>query len=155
MQRRTTAGSATDRRDAWVAEQVARTAIDEAMIRTLVDDFYDRIRRDPVLAPIFASRVTDWPAHLGTMVDFWSGVALMSGRYKGKPVLKHAPMTLGRTDFTRWLDLFRESANAVCTSAAAEFFIVRAERVAESLQVGRGEEPGPVHCTGISLDHAT
>ena len=154
MQRRTTSGSAIYRRDAWVAEQVARTAIDEAMIRKLVDDFYDRIRSDPLLAPIFASRVTDWPAHLGTMYDFWSGVALMSGRYKGKPVLKHAPMTLGKTDFAPWLHLFRESADAVCTPAAAEFFIARAERVAESPQVGRGGEPGPMQCRKITLDDA-
>lgn len=128
--------TATERRDAWIAAQIAHTGIDETMIRALVDDFYGKIRRDPALAPIFAARVSDWPTHLNTMYDFWSGVALMTGRYKGKPVLKHAPMPLRATHFARWLHLFRESANSVCPPAAAEFFISRAERVAESLQIG-------------------
>ena len=127
---------AKDRRDAWVAEQIDRTGIDETMIRNLVDHFYERIRFDPDLAPIFAARVADWSAHLGTMYDFWSGVALMTGRYKGKPVQKHAPMPLRPPHFVRWLQLFRESANAVCMPPAAAFFISRAERVAESLQIG-------------------
>lgn len=147
--------TAVERRDAWIAAQIARTGIDETMIRALVDDFYGKIRRDPALAPIFAARVTDWQAHLNTMYDFWSGVALMTGRYKGKPVLKHAPMPLRATHFVRWLHLFRESANSVCPPAAAEFFISRAERVAESLQIGiSNSEPQLVKCTGVAADAA-
>ncbi len=124
-----------ERRDAWVAQQVAETAIDEAMIRELVDDFYTKIRIDPALGPIFNAHVANWGPHLATMRDFWSGVALMTGRYKGKPMQKHAPLPLRTTHFVRWLHLFRESANSVCPPAAAAFFIDRAERVAESLQV--------------------
>lgn len=133
---------ARDRRDAWVAEQIDRTGIDETVIQNLVDDFYTKIRSDPDLAPIFAARITDWPAHLQTMYDFWSGVSLMTGRYKGKPVQKHAPMPLQPSHFIRWLQLFRESANAICTPAAAAFFISRAERVAESLQIGVSSSQG-------------
>lgn len=145
--------TAVERRGAWIAAQIARTGIDEIMIRALVDDFYGKIRRDPALAPIFAARVADWPTHLNTMYSFWSGVALMTGRYKGKPVLKHAPMPLRATHFARWLHLFRESANSVCPPAAAEFFIARAERVAESLQIGIGNaEPPLAKCTSIAVD---
>lgn len=156
MQRQSTSPSscsARDRRDAWVVEQIDRTSIDDAMIRNLVDDFYDKIRRDPALAPIFAARVTDWSAHLKTMYDFWSGVALMTGRYKGKPVQKHAPMPLRPPHFVRWLHLFRQSANDVCTPAAAEFFISRAEHIAESLQIGIGDGgPSLARCTNIAVN---
>lgn len=142
---------ARDRRDAWIAEQIDRTGIDETVIRHLVDDFYGKIRLDPELAPIFAARVIDWSAHLHTMYDFWSGVALMTGRYKGKPVQKHAPMPLRLAHFVRWLELFRQSANGVCTPAAAAFFISRAERVAESLQVGIEDKDGTRgRCTNLS-----
>lgn len=127
--------SGPERRDAWVAHQVADTAIDEAMIRELVKEFYTKIRIEPALGPIFNAQVADWGPHLATMRDFWSGVALMTGRYKGKPMQKHAPLPLRATHFVRWLHLFRESANSVCPPAAAAFFIDRAERVAESLQV--------------------
>lgn len=135
--------SGAQRREAWIAEQVARTGIDEAMIRKLVDDFYSKVRRDPALAQIFKSRVANWQVHLGTMYDFWSGVALMTGRYKGKPVQKHLPLPIRATHFARWLHLFRESARNTCPPAAAEFFIDRAERIAESLQFGIREAGGP------------
>lgn len=147
---------ARDRRDAWVAEQIARTGIDERVIQNLVDDFYEKIRLDPDLAPIFAARVTDWSAHLQTMYDFWSGVALMTGRYKGKPVQKHAPMPLRPTHFVRWLQLFRESAIAVCMPTAAAFFISRAERVAESLQIGmNGADGSRVRCLNLTASDVT
>lgn len=125
------------------------------MIRNLVDDFYGKIRQDPALAPIFAAHVTDWQTHLNTMYDFWSGVALMTGRYKGKPAHKHAPLPLRATHFVRWLHLFRESANSVCNPAAADFFISRAERVAESLQLRTGDMgPSLVRCANIAVDDA-
>lgn len=132
-----------ERRDAWVAAQIARTGIDEAMIRRLVEDFYGSVRHDPALAPIFKAHVLDWDAHIDTLCDFWSGVALMTGRYKGKPVIKHAPLPVRATHFARWLHLFAQSANRVCPAPAAEFFIDRAERVAESLALGIRQAGGP------------
>lgn len=132
-----------ERREAWIAEQVARTGIDETMIRRLVEDFYSQVRRDPALAPIFKAHVHDWTIHIDTLCDFWSGVALMTGRYKGKPVIKHAPLPAHATHFARWLHLFRDSANRICPPAAASFFIERAERVAESLALGIRKAGGP------------
>jgi hemoglobin len=38
--------------------------------------------------------------------------------------------------FDRWLALFEETAREVCQPAAAERFIERARRVAESLELG-------------------
>jgi len=132
-----------ERRDVWIAAQVARTGIDEAMIRRLVEDFYGSVRHDPALAPIFKAHVLDWDVHIDTLCDFWSGVALMTGRYKGKPVIKHAPLPVRATHFARWLHLFAQSAHRVCPRPAAEFFIERAERVAESLAVGIRQAGGP------------
>jgi truncated hemoglobin YjbI len=47
----------------------------------LVQRFYDRVRVDEVLGPIFATRIKDWEPHLERMWAFWSSVALMTGRY--------------------------------------------------------------------------
>ena len=38
----------------------AQAGVDEAMIRTLVDAFYARIRADDVLGPIFEREISDW-----------------------------------------------------------------------------------------------
>ena len=60
--------------------------ITEDAIHRLVDDFYDKIRADPELGPIFLRAIPgDWSPHLATMRKFWSSVMLTSGRYKGRP----------------------------------------------------------------------
>lgn len=110
--------------------------ITEGMIRTLVHAFYARVRRDAVLGPIFEAHVTDWPAHLDKLCDFWSSVTLMSGRYKGKPVPAHAMLPgVGRDHFVRWLGLFAATAQELCPPEAAAMFIDRSERIAQSLQM--------------------
>src|SRR5690606_26113057 len=70
----------------------AETGIDEAMIQALVHGFYDRVRRDDLLGPVFEAHVDDWTPHLERMCEFWSSVALMSGRYHGRPMPKHLPL---------------------------------------------------------------
>jgi hemoglobin len=113
------------------------TGVSENLIADLVSTFYERVRRDPLLGPVFNDAVDDWPAHLGRMRDFWSSVTLMSGRYKGKPIPAHAKLrAIEAAHFTHWLALFRETACDVCPPQAAALFIDRAERIAESLQVG-------------------
>src|SRR5512138_834647 len=81
------------------AEIVARTGIDEAMIERLVRRFYDAVRDDALLGPIFAARITDWEPHLQRMFAFWSSVALMSGRYHGQPMAKHMPLPVDARHF--------------------------------------------------------
>lgn len=111
--------------------------ITDEMIRDLVHTFYGRVRRDPLLGPIFNERVHDWDAHLATLCRFWSSVTLMTGIYKGRPMPVHAAIQeIDAPHFARWLQLFGETARAVCPPQAAEFFIDRAERIAQSLKQG-------------------
>jgi len=115
------------------ANLMAQTGLDEDILHTLVHRFYDRVRADPVLGPIFAARITDWGPHLERMVDFWSSVALMTGRYHGSPVLAHRGLPIAWPHFERWLALFRQTAHEVCPPEGAEHVISRAERIARSL----------------------
>jgi len=111
--------------------------ITEQVIHDLVHTFYGKIRGDTVLGPIFEAKVGDWPSHLDKMCAFWSSVTLMSGRYKGHPMIAHANITgIERAHFDRWLTIFRETAADACGVEAAALFIDRAERIAQSLQVG-------------------
>jgi len=49
---------------------------------------------------------------------------------------KHMPLAVDARHFDRWLGLFEETARDLCPPAAAERFIERARRVAESLELG-------------------
>lgn len=124
------------RRAALVADIVARTGIDDAMIERLVRAFYAKVAEDDLLGPIFDARIEDWEHHLERMCLFWSSVALMSGRYHGQPMPKHMPLPVDARHFDRWLALFAETARELCPPAAAEHFIEAAGRIAQSLELG-------------------
>lgn len=117
------------------ADLMARTGLDEEVLRRLVHGFYARVRADADLGPIFAARITNWAPHLDRMVAFWSSVALMTGRYHGRPVPAHTPLPIGPAQFERWLALFRDTARDLCPPAGAAHVIDRAERIARSLQI--------------------
>lgn len=160
-----------DDNDSTLAERQARRAalapgaqvgIDEAMVHRMVHSFYTRIRSDETLGPIFNGAIGDrWDTHLANMVDFWSSVVLMTGRYSGRPMAAHLLLDAKRGEqqmprldqphFDRWLELFRATAAEVCPPQAAALFVSRAEKIAQSFVLGlrfqRGETPdwlGPV-----------
>ena len=135
---------AKERRAAIVALTQKETGIDEGMIELLIRGFYARVRNDPLLAPIFESRISDWEPHLENMFAFWSSLTLMTGRYHGQPMAKHLPLPVDAIHFDRWLALFDETARELCPAAAAERFIERAHRVAESLEFGVAGANGPL-----------
>jgi hemoglobin len=112
--------------------------VTEEMIRQLVHAFYDKVRADAELGPIFARVIgEDWDAHLAKMCDFWSSVMLTSGRYKGSPMLAHMRLKMiTPAHFVRWLSLFRATAAELFAPAIAQVFILRAENIARSLQLG-------------------
>lgn len=82
------------------------TILTEELIGCVVHTFYDRVRQDPMLGPIFEARLSGrWNVHLDNMVAFWSTVAMRSGRYTGKPHAAHQGLSLEHTHFLRWLQL--------------------------------------------------
>ncbi len=127
--------SAEERRQE-LRDQAAALGIDEAYVSTLVDTFYTRVRAHPVLGPVFDVAISDWGPHLETMKDFWSSVALGTGRYSGRPVPAHAKHRhIQQYHFNLWLALFEQTLrDTAATPEAAAFFLERANRIAQSLQ---------------------
>ncbi len=125
-----------ERRAQITADIVDHTGIDAAMIERLVSAFYARARADALLGPVFAARIVDWNTHLARMRSFWASVALMSGSYHGNPMGRHLGLPVDALHFDRWLALFEETATEVCPPAAADHFIERARRIAQSLELG-------------------
>lgn len=121
------------------------TQIDEAALGRLIPLFYQRVRDDAALGPIFDEAVADWPEHLDKLVAFWSSVMLTSGRYKGNPVAAHAAHRTRITPelFDRWLALWAETTDAVMAPPAAAALQAKAARIAESLQLALFFKLGP------------
>jgi hemoglobin len=109
--------------------------IGEADIALLVDRFYAKVRRDPLIGPLFEGAVDDWDAHLATLRSFWSSVMLTSGRYKGNPMAAHLRHPIRPEFFDRWLALFGETADEVMGGDRAILFRNKANRIAESLKL--------------------
>lgn len=143
--------SAAARRAATIAEIQARTGIDEAMIERLIRAFYVRVQKDPVIGPVFAAKITDWEPHLQQMFAFWSSVALMSGRYHGQPMRKHLPLPIDARHFDRWLALFEETARELVPPAAADHFVIAAQRIGQSLELGIATSAGKMLAPGERL----
>lgn len=136
------------RRAAVAARIAAETGIDDPMIEVLVRRFYEKVRADALLGPVFEMRISDWEPHLQRMCAFWSSVALMTGSYHGTPMTKHLPLPVDAEHFDRWLILFEETARDFCSAKAADHFIERARRIAESLEIGIAGSNGALLAKG-------
>ena len=69
---------------------------------------------------------------------------LMSGRYKGNPMIAHMRLKMVRPEhFAHWLQLFRVSAFVVCFFFFVVLFFVCADNIARSLQLGMFYRPAP------------
>lgn len=115
-----------------------RRPVTNEELELLVDRFYGKVREDAVLGPVFNKAVDDWPEHLQKLSAFWSSVMLTTGRYKGNPMaahLKHGEL-IEPAMFGRWLHLWRDTARETLTEFGAAGVIAKAERIAESLQLG-------------------
>ena len=118
------------------------STVTEPAIAALVDRFYGKVRRDPVIGPIFNNAIDDWDDHLAKLRAFWSSVMLTSGRYKGNPMAKHMTQPIEPPFFDRWLALWRETVGETFTPDIAARFAEKAERIGDSLKLALFFRPG-------------
>lgn len=109
--------------------------VDSDYIDHLVETFYGKIREDELLGPIFAERISDWPAHLARMKAFWRSVLHNSGEFSGNPMLKHLAIPgLELRHFAHWLDLFYATLREAEAHPQATALVGgRARMIADSL----------------------
>lgn len=119
--------------------------ISETALEAVVDSFYVKVRRDPVLGPIFAAAIADdaWPVHLAVIRDFWSSVMLKTGRYKRNPFAAHLRVEgISPALFERWLALWGETCREHLVEERAAELHERAILIADSLKAGLFFQPG-------------
>ncbi len=122
--------------------------LDEAGVVRVVDAFYESVRADALLNPIFSAAIAEdhWPQHLAAMYDFWSAMMLGTRRYSGRPLPKHMALPgLNDAHFARWLELFHETTRRLTRPEEAAVFMARAMTVAQNFRMAlayrRGEDP--------------
>lgn len=114
-------------------------------IKILVDSFYDKVRQDALLAPIFNRVIQDrWPEHLEIMYTFWQTVLLGEHTYTGSPFPPHAKLPVTKAHFDRWLELFFNTIHENFEGEKAEEAKWRASKMAEIFQfkIDRYQETG-------------
>lgn len=110
--------------------------ITEPQIRTLVHSFYERVREDDMLGPVFEAHLAGrWDAHLAKMCDFWSSVLLATGRFRGNPVAAHRAIPgISPEHFDRWIELFESTAFEVLPAPLATDVVGRSLRMRVALE---------------------
>lgn len=79
-------------------------------VKILVDTFYEKVRENELLSPIFSSKIGDrWPAHLEKMYRFWQTVLLEEHTYYGSPFPPHAKLPVQQQHFDAWLELWHSN----------------------------------------------
>ena len=111
----------------------------EANIRELVYAFYDRVRADPMLGPVFDQTLAGrWDEHLPKMCTFWASLVLGAKQYRGNVQQAHQPLPgIEPQHFSRWLYLFLDTVQSRYEPGAAVRFMEPALRIAQSLQLSR------------------
>ena len=109
---------------------------DRGDIKTLIDKFYEKVKADLLLGPVFAH--VNLPDHLPIMYDFWSSMLLGEQTYRGNPIQKHLPLNIEKEHFTRWLQLFKETVDQNFAGANAEEVKTRADSIASIFQYKMG-----------------
>ena len=114
---------------------------DETAIAKLVDHFYEKVRRDAQIGPIFNAAVHDWDEHKRLLTSFWCSVALRASSYRGNPMAAHRPHPIRAGHFDRWLALWRETCGEELDPEHAERMLEYAQRIGRSLKYGLGLHP--------------
>ncbi|MEP6951914.1 MAG: group III truncated hemoglobin [Ginsengibacter sp.] len=109
------------------------TSLDD--IKELVNAFYEKVRNDELIGPIFNERMGDrWLQHLDKMYTFWQTVLLEEHTYFGSPFPPHVNLPISHNHFERWLELFTQTLDELFTGEKANDAKWRAGKMAEMFE---------------------
>ncbi len=106
-----------------------------ADLAVLVRVFYDKIRKDNELGPIFNSIIKDWEPHLEKITDFWEQHVFGVPKYFGNPIEAHnevdAKMNFGITahNFGTWLFYWMQTLDELFEGKNVEVLKFKARKM--------------------------
>lgn len=110
-------------------------------VRVLVHTFYDKIRQNEMLGPIFNGHITDeqWPTHLSKLTDFWESNLFGVRTFRGSPSKAHVNVdknlhhSISQDHFAQWLQLWFETIEELYEGELA----TRAKDMARRMSTGQ------------------
>ena len=102
-------------------------------VHFLVDKFYEAVRADPFIGPIFNLRLDGrWEMHHHKLYRFWHTILLRRPDYFGDPVPIHFTMNINEKHFDYWLRLWINTVDENFEGKIAERAKLRGRTMAES-----------------------
>lgn len=110
-----------------------------ADIELLVDNFYNKVRMDPVIGFIFNDVANvNWEKHLPIMYDFFENMLFYTGNYTGNPMELHKRINihlpLTTTHFQQWEFLFNTTIDELFAGPTADMAKQRAMSISKVIQ---------------------
>lgn len=104
----------------------------KADIKIFVNLFYQRVKENEILAPVFNSRISEdeWPVHLQRLYTFWNAILFSEAGFNGNPMEKHMTLPIGEVHFSTWLQLFNQTIDELYGGAKASEAKQRAASIA-------------------------
>lgn len=107
----------------------------------LVRRFYEQVRDNELLGPVFNGVVQDWEVHLVHLSDFWEMILLQTGPGAGKfnPTKVHREVdakvdySIDQVHFGNWLELWFGTIDQYYECEVAEYAKEHARRMAHML----------------------
>ncbi|MDO5968209.1 group III truncated hemoglobin [Flavivirga aquimarina] len=105
----------------------------------LVSSFYDKVRKDTVLAPFFNDVIKDWDDHLERLTTFWESSLFLKTKYLGNPLEAHIKVdkennhSISQSHFGLWLNLWFETVDELFEGDYAENAKRRARKMSTFL----------------------
>ena len=96
----------------------------EPALLRLTEVFYDRVRADPVLAPVFAEMPHDHPQHVATWLgEVFGGPPRYTDEHGGygHMLAKHLNRALTEQQRRRWIELICDAADTAALPSDPEF----------------------------------
>jgi hemoglobin len=84
----------------------------ESALKMLVTEFYDRVRRDSILAPVFATMGPEHPAHVAAFIgEVFGGPKMYSSNFGGHAgmIRHHMHRSLTETQRRHWISLLLDT----------------------------------------------
>lgn len=110
-------------------------------ISILVHTFYEKVRKEDVLGPIFNTIIKDWETHLNLLIDFWETQLFLVKKYKGNPLEAHVKVdtffnhSINEKHFGIWLQLWFETIDTLFEGEKAQLAKNRARNMSTFMNI--------------------
>lgn len=97
----------------------------------LLNGFYQRVKTDPILYPIFNLIIRDrYEEHMRQMYRFWQTVLLEAKTHHGVPFFASASLLIEPKHFAQWLKLWHANIDDLFKGEKADEAKWRGDRIA-------------------------